>query len=91
MNNEDLDDSDPQVDSSGRVEDSGSRVEPYESLASIYDHVMGHVDYGHWVRYIDNLLRDVCENPRQLIELACGTGNATFALADLAYDVRGYD
>lgn len=91
MNNEDLDDSDPQVDSSGRVEDSGSRVEPYESLASIYDHVMRHVDYGHWVRYIDNLLRDVCENPRQLIELACGTGNATFALADLAYDIRGYD
>ena len=73
------------------TDDAGSRVEPYESLAPIYDHVMRHVDYGHWVRYIDELLRDTGDAPRQLIELACGTGNATFALADLSYDIRGYD
>ncbi len=72
-------------------EDPGHRVEPYESLAPIYDHVMRHVDYGHWVRYVDGLLREVGGEPRQLIELACGTGNATFALADLSYEIRGFD
>lgn len=71
--------------------EAGSRVEPYESLAPIYDHVMRHVDYGHWVRYVDELLREAGNAPRKLIELACGTGNATFALADLSYDIRGYD
>ena len=71
--------------------DPGTRVEPYDSLASIYDHVMRHVDYEHWARYVDDLLREIAGAPRELIELACGTGNATFTLADLSYSIRGYD
>ncbi len=71
--------------------DPGARVEPYDSLASIYDHVMRHVDYEHWARYVDDLLRELIGAPQDLVELACGTGNATFNLADLSYSVRGYD
>lgn len=66
-------------------------VRPYESLAPIYDFVMRHVDYGHWAGHVHALLRRHACAPDSLVELACGTGNATFALADLGYDVAGYD
>ena len=72
-------------------DEPGARAEPYDALASIYDEVMRHVDYDHWASYIDELVQEVAGRPRELIELACGTGNATFALADLSYTMRGYD
>lgn len=72
-------------------------VAPYESLAAIYDHVMRHVDYRHWARHVDGLLTeyapdtDTDTDTNTVVELACGTGNATFALADLGRSICGFD
>lgn len=64
---------------------------PYEGLASIYDFVMRHVDYPAWGNYVASLLRrHECE-PGRLLDLACGTGNASFALAAAGYRLTGYD
>ena len=30
-------------------------AEPYSKLATIYDHVMRHVDYVHWATYVESL------------------------------------
>lgn len=64
---------------------------PYEGLAPIYDFVMRHVDYVSWAGYVASLLRRHDCEPDRLLELACGTGNASFALAKEGYRITGYD
>ena len=64
---------------------------PYEGLAPIYDFVMRHVDYVSWAGYVASLLRRHDCEPDRLLELACGTGNASFALAKAGYRITGYD
>ena len=70
--------------------DGADQVLPYEGLAPIYDFVMRHVDYVHWANHVHGVLQQH-GSPRQVAELACGTGNIAFALADLGYEVSGYD
>lgn len=67
------------------------RARPYESLASIYDHVMRHVDYEHWANHVRSLLQRHDGDVEHLLELACGTGNISCALADMGYQVSGFD
>ena len=64
---------------------------PYETLANIYDHVMQHVDYRNWAMYIKSILARFESRPQRVVDLACGTGNLTFELARLGYDVVGID
>ena len=64
---------------------------PYESLAHIYDHVMQHVDYRNWAGYIRSILTRYDSRPRELVDLACGTGNLTLELHRLGYTVTGID
>ena len=63
----------------------------YEGLAPIYDYVMRHVDYGEWVRYVHDLFNRFDGLPKHLVDLACGTGNATMTFHDLGYRVSGVD
>ena len=65
--------------------------EPYEALARIYDYVMRHVTYDEWVAFVDELLRCFDCRPRRLVDLACGTGNATLDFDALGYAVEGAD
>lgn len=64
---------------------------PYETLAGIYDYVMRHVDYDHWAAYLDSILQRFDHHPRNLVDLACGTGNITAELSRLDYQVAGVD
>ncbi|MDA0336081.1 MAG: class I SAM-dependent methyltransferase [bacterium] len=67
------------------------RAEPYAGLAPIYDYVMRHVDYAHWARFVQSLLRRHHADTGHLLELACGTGNVACALGNLGYCVTGFD
>ena len=73
--------------------DSGATPQgpPYEGLAAIYDFVMRHVDYVSWASYVDTLLRKFGNGPETLVDLACGTGNATLEFSKLGYEVSGVD
>ena len=64
---------------------------PYETLASIYDHVMQHVDYHSWAMYIKSVLTRYDQQPARMVDLACGTGNLTFELDRLGFEVVGID
>ena len=64
---------------------------PYQGLAPIYDYVMAHVDYGEWAAYIDALFAHFAPDTARVVDLACGTGNASFALHRLGYEVTGVD
>lgn len=64
---------------------------PYQGLAPIYDYVMAHVDYGAWAAYIQALFARFAPDAIRVADLACGTGNASFALHRLGYEVTGVD
>lgn len=64
---------------------------PYQGLAPIYDYVMAHVDYGEWAAYIHALLARFAPHATRVVDLACGTGNVSFALHHLGYEVTGVD
>ncbi len=65
--------------------------EPYSIFARFYDDLMKVVDYGSWVKYILELLEFYRFKPQTIVDLACGTGNASYLLARLGYHVIGID
>jgi SAM-dependent methyltransferase len=66
-------------------------VPSYSKLAAIYDHVMRHVDYGHWTDYIETLFQRHHVVPPLVLDLACGTGSLALELRRRAYGVTGAD
>ena len=64
---------------------------PYQGLAPIYDYVMAHVNYGAWAAYIHALCARFAPDTTRVVDLACGTGNVSFALHRLGYEVTGVD
>ncbi|EEG77128.1 class I SAM-dependent DNA methyltransferase [Dethiobacter alkaliphilus] len=64
----------------------------YSGLAVIYDQLMQSVDYDEWAEYIGELTHRHGGIPRQnVLDVACGTGTTTLALARAGYPVTGLD
>ena len=66
-------------------------VAPYSRLASIYDCVMQHVDYVHWVDYLERVFVRHDLAPHLVLDLACGTGSLALELRKRDYRVTGAD
>lgn len=66
-------------------------MEPYASLALLYDGLMNEVDYIFWADYIHALAQKYDAPGRHLLDLACGTGSLTLLLAEKGYDIIGVD
>ena len=64
---------------------------PYSDLARIYDHVMRHVDYKRWADYIQSVFTRFEATPKDVLELACGTGAMACILDDRGYRMTGVD
>ena len=64
---------------------------PYSDLAQIYDHVMRHVDYRQWANYIQSVFTRFGVTPKDILELACGTGAMACILDDRGYRMTGVD
>ena len=47
---------------------------PYSQLALYYDKIMNHVDYKKWAKFIKTVLLHYNKKPKNIVELACGTG-----------------
>ena len=64
---------------------------PYSELAQIYDHVMRHVDYIRWADYIQSVFTRFEATPKDVLELACGTGAMACILDDRGFRMTGID
>lgn len=63
----------------------------YEFLSRIYDDLMEQVDHAHWTDFVMTLIRSKGDEPKNILELGCGTGNITRELLDRGYEVVGID
>lgn len=64
----------------------------YGTLAAFYDRLMADIDYGERADYALALMaRHGWPRPETLLDLACGSGNLTMALAERGVDMIGVD
>lgn len=64
----------------------------YSKLADIYDAVMEDIDYELWADFIDAIMLEHHPHPKEILELACGTGSISIFLDELeCYDIVGTD
>lgn len=66
-------------------------MEAYTSFAQVYDLFMDNVPYEEWCAYIAGILREYGIEDGLVLELGCGTGSLTRALAGKGYDMIGVD
>jgi ubiquinone/menaquinone biosynthesis C-methylase UbiE len=63
----------------------------YQEFAQVYDELMKNVDYKAWTEYIERMFKLFNIKPKNIIDLACGTGNITIPLAKRNYNIIGID
>lgn len=63
----------------------------YTDLTPYYDELMQDVPYSAWAEYIHLLMHIADVAPKTVLDCACGTGNVSFELAKLGFDVTGVD
>lgn len=63
----------------------------YEALANYYDQLTTDINYKEWADYIHNHFKQQSLSGNMVLDLACGTGNLTFELAKLGYEMIGVD
>ena len=73
-----------------------SFVQPFSSLASVYDAIFSDIDYGDWCAFTLSQIPEwagATLEPDQVrvLDLACGTGSSTLPYVGCGYDVTGVD
>lgn len=64
----------------------------YRALAYVYDRLNAQVDYEAWADFVQACFSEyLASEPSLVLDLACGTGSMTFALARRGYDMIGVD
>ena len=66
----------------------------YAALAPVYDRLNRDVDYTAWAAFVTENFRRFSALPQEpslLLDLGCGTGSMTLALAEAGYDMTGLD
>ncbi len=66
-------------------------MDSYTSFAQVYDLFMDNVPYEIWSNMIQDILTEYQINDGLVLDLGCGTGSMTEALAEKGYDMIGID
>ena len=69
-------------------------LDGYAALAPVYDRLNRDVDYAAWAAFVTENFRRFSALPGEpslLLDLGCGTGSMTLALAEEGYDMTGLD
>lgn len=68
------------MQNSDLVKSENTRI--YSALAPLYDTLMKDVDYEMWADFIDEVIQTHHPNPKEILELACGTGAISLHLSE---------
>jgi ubiquinone/menaquinone biosynthesis C-methylase UbiE len=63
----------------------------YEKFSILYDQLMDDFDYNKWGKYINDIIANKGLKGKNILEMACGTGNLTKELLRTGYFVDGFD
>ncbi|MCC6483245.1 MAG: methyltransferase domain-containing protein [Armatimonadetes bacterium] len=63
----------------------------FGKVAAIYDDLMSGISYDLWLRYVKQLWLRHGQSPHTVLDVACGTGNMSYLLAQDGYEVVGID
>lgn len=63
----------------------------YNEFASLYDELMNDFDYEMWANYMENIFEKYGNKPKDILEMACGTGNLSLELAKRRYNLVCFD
>lgn len=63
----------------------------YDLLAPFYDELNGELDYESWADFLVSVFDSAKIPVREVLDLGCGTGSMTLALARRGYDMVGID
>lgn len=66
----------------------------YDLVAPFYDKINKDIDYSLWAEFIDECIKREyrpSDKPQLILDLGCGTGSMTIALAKRGYDMTGID
>ena len=69
-----------------------SGCEGYEAIPRVYERLNAEIDYDKWADFVEVCFeRFLTGKPELVLDLACGTGSMTRALAKKGYDMIGVD
>ncbi|MGV3467331.1 MAG: class I SAM-dependent DNA methyltransferase [Heyndrickxia sp.] len=63
----------------------------YERFAYVYDYLMQEVPYDDWVEFLNTKLQKNPAPGKEILEIACGTGELSVRLANAGFEVTGVD
>jgi len=67
------------------------KVEQYSKFALVYDHMMKHIDYERWAKFIDSILKMNGVKFGDIIDISCGTGTFLIKFNKYGYKLYGSD
>ena len=64
----------------------------YKETAGFYDRLTSDVDYKKYAEFFSSIfIKHATKHPHNVVDLGCGTGNLTIAMAEKGYDMTGVD
>lgn len=65
--------------------------EPFTALARVYDRIMADIEYDEWTEYVLDKAVELGFEGGRVLDLGCGTGNATVPMVQRGLQVGGLD
>ena len=63
----------------------------YDNFAYLYDELMNDFDYEQWFEYIKEIFTRYNKGPKDILEMACGTGSLSYYIGKEGYKLTCFD